>query len=42
MVYQVILPHLYSGFFVHKDFILNPLNYTLHLMTDADWMWAKK
>ena len=32
----------YSGYIVHKDFILSPLNYTLHLMTKADWMYAKK
>ena len=36
------LVSFYSGYIVHKDFILSPLNYTLHLMTKADWMWAKK
>ena len=32
----------YSGYIIHKDFILSPLNYTLHLMTKEDWMYAKK
>jgi len=32
----------YSGFFVHKDFIFNPLNRTLHLMTLQEKMWVQK
>ena len=36
------LVSFYSGYIVHKDFILSPLNYTLHLMTKQDWMYAKK
>ena len=36
------LVSFYSGYIVHRDFIVSPLNYTLHLMTKADWMYAKK